>query len=99
MLGRGTKNNIFCFRSINRHFVSMKPIPGEYDIQRGLKYTEHCTSTQGWGGGSGGVEPKRRLEGQQFTKLGRKCKHDCLYLRSINTGKHLLQGPFTGRFV
>jgi hypothetical protein len=24
------------------------------------------------GGGEGGVEPERRLEGQQFTKLGRK---------------------------
>jgi hypothetical protein len=30
--------------------------------------------TQGRGGG--GVEPERRLEGQQFTKLGRKYKHN-----------------------
>ncbi len=29
-------------------------------------------------------EEKRRLEGQQFTKLGRKFQHDWLYLQSIN---------------
>ncbi len=27
-------------------------------------------------GGRGRVEPERRLEGQQFTKLGRKYQHD-----------------------
>jgi hypothetical protein len=27
-------------------------------------------------GGGGRVEPERRLEGQQFTKLGRKYQHD-----------------------
>jgi hypothetical protein len=27
-------------------------------------------------GEEGGVEPERRLEGQQFTKLGRKYQHD-----------------------
>jgi hypothetical protein len=32
--------------------------------------------TQGRGGGGRIVEPERRLEGQQFTKLGRKYKHD-----------------------
>jgi hypothetical protein len=25
-------------------------------------------------------EPERRLEGQQFTKLGRKYQHDCMYV-------------------
>jgi hypothetical protein len=37
-----------------------------------------------WKGGR--VEPERRLEGQQFTKLGRKYLHDWLYLQSINSG-------------
>jgi hypothetical protein len=36
------------------------------------------------------VEPERRLDGQQFTKLGRKYQHDRVYLQSINTEKHLL---------
>jgi hypothetical protein len=54
----------------------------------------HCTLyvytvylfTQGRGGR---VEPERRLEGQQFTKLGRKYQYDCLYPHSINSDKHL----------
>jgi hypothetical protein len=32
--------------------------------------------TQGREGGLGRVEPERRLEGQQFTKLGPKIPHD-----------------------
>jgi hypothetical protein len=30
----------------------------------------------GKGGGGGRVEPERRFEGQEFTKLGRKYQHD-----------------------
>ena len=56
----------------------------------------YCTLTQGRGGGR--VEPQRRLEGQQFTKLGRKYQHDWMYLQSINSDKHLPQSPFTGQF-
>ncbi len=33
----------------------------------------------------GRVEPERRLEGRQFTKLGRKYQHDWMYLQSINS--------------
>ncbi len=43
-------------------------------------------------------EPERRLEGQQFTKLGRKYQHDLLYLQSINFDKHLPQSPFPGQY-
>ncbi len=39
-------------------------------------------------GGGGSVEPERRLEGQQFTKLGRKYQHDWLYLQFKNSNKH-----------
>ncbi len=42
---------------------------------------------------------ERRLEGQQFTKQGRKCQHDWLYLQSKNSGKHLPQSPLTGQFL
>ncbi len=46
------------------------------------------------------VEPGRRFEAQQFTKLGRKYQHDWLwlYLQSANSDKHLPQSPFTGQF-
>ncbi len=37
----------------------------------------------------GRVEPDRRLEGQLYTKLGRKYQHDWLYLQSINSDKKL----------
>jgi hypothetical protein len=30
---------------------------------------------------------ERRIEGQQFTKLGRKYQHDSLYLQSITSDK------------
>ncbi len=43
------------------------------------------------------VEPERRLEVQQFTKLGRKYQHDSLYLRSIDSDKHLPQSPIAGQ--
>jgi hypothetical protein len=56
------------------------------------KYTLLCHRE---GGTKGRVEPERRLEGQQFTKLGWKFKHDWLYLQSTNSDKHLPQSPFT----
>jgi hypothetical protein len=37
----------------------------------------HCLYCDA-GKGKGRVEPERRLEGQQFTKLGRKYQHDCM---------------------
>ncbi len=49
--------------------------------------------------GGGRVEPERRLEGQQFTKLSRKYQHGWLYLQSINFDKHLPQSTFTGHFL
>jgi hypothetical protein len=40
------------------------------------------------------VEPERRLEGQQFTKLGRNTNStDCI--STINSDKHLPQSSFT----
>jgi hypothetical protein len=45
-------------------------------------------------GGRGRVIPERRGEGQQFTKSGRKYQHDCLYLQSINSDKHLPQSYY-----
>ncbi len=53
--------------------------------------------TQEWGRER--VEPERRLEGQQFTKLGRKYQHDWLHLQSLNSDKHLPQSPFTGQVL
>jgi hypothetical protein len=49
--------------------------------------------------GRGRVEPERRLEGQQFTKLGQKYQHIIeMYLQTINSDKNLHQSPFTGQF-
>ncbi len=44
-------------------------------------------------GKGGRVEPERRLDGQQFTKQGRKYKHDWIHLQSINSDKRLPQSP------
>ncbi len=40
-------------------------------------YSKLIHTGGGGGGGGGRVEPDRRLEGQQFTKLGQKYLHDC----------------------
>jgi hypothetical protein len=45
-------------------------------------------------GRGGRVEPERRFEGQQFTKMGRKYHHDWMCLQSINSDKHLPQSPW-----
>jgi hypothetical protein len=47
--------------------------------------------------GGRGESWTRWLEGQQFTKLGRKYQQDWLYLQSLNSDKHLTQSPFTGQ--
>ncbi len=49
-------------------------------------------------GGWGRVQPQRKVRGATVQKLGRKCRHDWLYLQYINYDKHLPQSPFTGKF-
>jgi hypothetical protein len=60
-------------------------------------YSIRTYSHREWGEG-GSVEPQRKGEGQQFTKLGLKYQQYCLYLQSIKFDKHLPQSPFTGHF-
>ncbi len=57
-----------------------------------------CTVLWHREGGGGRVEPERRLEGHQFTKLGRKYQHDWLYLQSVNSDKYLPLSPFRCQF-
>ncbi len=60
-----------------------------------LYTSSHREGVEGWGR----VEPKRKLEGQQFTKLGQKYQRMIeMYLQSINSDKHLPKSPFTGKF-
>jgi hypothetical protein len=47
------------------------PIP-THPLHNEFVYTVYLLTQGGWGG----VEPERRLERQQFTKLGRKYQHD-----------------------
>jgi hypothetical protein len=69
--------------------------PPPYTLYRCILYTYSHRE----GGGGGRVEPERRLEGQQFAKLGQKSQHDYLYLQSIKSDKHQPQSPFTGHFL
>jgi hypothetical protein len=71
---------------------AQNPIPSpHYTLYTCIQYT--YTDREG-----GTVEPERRLEGQQFTKLSRKYLRDWLYLQSINSDKHLPQSPFADNF-
>ena len=60
-----------------------------------ILYTySHREGVEGWER----VEPKRRLEGQQFTKLDQKYQHMIeMYLQSINSDQHLPQSLYTGK--
>ncbi len=57
-----------------------------------IQYTySHCEG--GWR-----VEPERRLEGQQFTKLGGKYQHDWLYFQSITLMNTSHKAPLQKNF-
>jgi hypothetical protein len=51
----------------------MTPYPPPYTLYSVYVYTVYLFTQ---GGRKGGDEPERRLEGQQFTKLGQKYQHD-----------------------
>jgi hypothetical protein len=61
------------------------PPPLYVCLQYGILYL----FIEGGGATRGESEPERRLDGQQFTKLGRKYPHDRLYLQSISSDEHL----------
>ncbi len=63
---------------------AQNPIPSPpYTLYIICVYSIPIHTRKGGGGGGGRVETERRLEGQQFTELGRKYQHDRLYLLSI----------------
>ncbi len=80
-------------------FICLRPrtpyLPPTYTLYTCIQYTYlHRV-----GGGGSRVEPERKGEGQQFTKLGRKYQQYWLYLQTINSEKYLPQSPFTGQFL
>jgi hypothetical protein len=85
-----------CKRTFRQVFTCLRPgqnpippPPPPFTLYTCIQYT--YSHREG-----GRVEPERRGEGQQFTKLGGKYQHDYLYLQSINSDKRLLQSPLTG---
>ncbi len=69
----------------------------------GVYLSAHCTLYTsivhtGKRGGGERVELERRLEGQQFTKLGRKYQNGWPYLQYINSDKHLHKVPLQVNF-
>jgi hypothetical protein len=58
-------------------FICLRPRtpypPLPYTLYTSIQYTFSHTGKEGGGGGR--VKPERRLEGQQFTKLGQKYQH------------------------
>jgi hypothetical protein len=72
-----SSKKITCKGTLRNVFICLRPrTPYPPALHTVYVYTVYLF-TQGRGGR---VEPERRLEGQQFTKLGRKYQHDCLYL-------------------
>ncbi len=89
---KGTLRQVFiCLRS--RTPSSTPPPPYTLYLCKQYSYSHR---EGGWGER---VEPERRLEGQQFTKLGRKIPTWLtVYIQSINSDKRLPQSPFTSQF-
>ena len=87
-----SSKKLTCKGTLRQVFICLSPPLHTVNI---LYTYSHREGVEGWGR----VEPKRRLEGQQFTKLGQKYQHMIeMYLQSINSDKHLPQSPFTGKF-
>ncbi len=84
--------------SVGGPLPSPDPIP-PWPLHTVYVYIVYLFTQERGAGGGGGVKAERWLEGQQFTKLGRKYKHYFLNLQSINSDKHLLQSPYTGQFL
>jgi hypothetical protein len=68
-----------CKGTLRQVFICLSPPLHTVNI---LYTYSHREGVEGWGR----VEPKRRLESQQFTKLGQKYQHMIeMYLQSINS--------------
>ncbi len=68
-----------CKGTLRQVFIFLSPPLRTVNI---LYTYSHREGVEGWGR----VEPKRRLESQQFTKLGQKYQHMIeMYLQSINS--------------
>jgi len=80
-----------CKGTLRQVFICLRPrtpYPSPpYTLSTCIQY--HYSHREG-----GEVEPERRGEVQQFTKLGRKYQHDWLYLQSIKSDKHLFKSIF-----
>jgi hypothetical protein len=71
LTGKGTLRQVFiCLRS-------RTPYPRPHTLYVYVYSIRSILFHTGKGGG-GRVEPERRSEGQQYTKLGRKCQHAVL---------------------
>ncbi len=86
-----------CKGTLRKAFICLRPrTPYPPSLTHCIRvYSILTVFTQGRGGI---VEPEKRLEGQQFTKLGRKYQDNWMYQQSINFDKHLPQSPYTGQF-
>ncbi len=86
LTSKGTSRQVFiCLRPRTPY----PPPPPLHTVYGHTVYTVYLF-TQGRGGER--IEPERRLEGQQFTKLGRKIS------TPINSDEHLPLSPFTVQF-
>jgi hypothetical protein len=67
-----------CKGTLRQVFICLRPrVPHTPPPNTVYVYKVYCTYSHGGEGGQGGrVEPERWLEGQQYTKLGRKYQHD-----------------------
>jgi hypothetical protein len=81
-----SSKELTCKVTLRQVFICLRPrTPGHPPLTHCIRvHSIHIHTGRGEGGR---VEPVRRLQGQQFTKLGWKYQHDWLYLQSINSDK------------
>ncbi len=89
-----SSKKLTCKGTLRQVFLCLRPTtPCPSPLHTVYVYTVYLFTQ-----GRGRVKPER-WEGQQFSKLGRKYRHDWLYLQSINSDERLPQSSFTVNFL
>ncbi len=89
-----------CKGTLRKAFICLRPRPPPPPLHTVYMYTVYTLTQYTYSHREGGRDLTRQKgRGQHFPKVGRKCRHDWLYLQSINSDKHLHEVPLHVNFL